>query len=149
MKWQFHNSLKILKQYYYIVFIQYKTWSWISENYHYSMKFVNLMNHAVFSINLSIQFNSTSTVHTRIKSFLSFQVTINRSCKNPSGPAHNKCWIFYFLGLSKKPENYRFQIKLMTMLHTISNKRTYLWTEYEIFVFIKNYDLICQYLKEI
>lgn len=100
--------------------------SYFSENYYYSMKFVNLINHAVFRVNLSIQFNSTSTVHTRIKSFLSFQVTINRS-RIPVGlHAHNKCWIFYFLGLSKKPENYRFQIKLMTMLHTISNKRTYL-----------------------
>lgn len=82
------------------------------------MKFVNLINHAVFRVNLSIQFNSTNTVHTRIKSFLSFQVKINRS--------RIPVLDILFFELSKKPENYRFQIKLMTMLHTISNKRTYL-----------------------
>lgn len=82
------------------------------------MKFVNLINHAVFRVNLSIQFNSTSTVYTRIKSFLSFQVEINR--------ARIPVLDILFFELSKKPENYRFQIKLMTMLHTISNKRTYL-----------------------
>lgn len=84
MKWQFHNSLKILKQYYYVVFIQYKTWSWSLIVFFWKLLLLNeicksIINHAVFSINLSIQFNSTSTVHTRIKSFLSFQVTINRS----------------------------------------------------------------------
>lgn len=64
------------------------------------MKFVNLINHAVFGVNLSIQFNSTSTVHTKIKRFLSFQVKINRS-RIPVGLLIISVGYFIFLSYLK------------------------------------------------